>query len=68
MSFSMQDFVRQVMIEEIEEMTLAEKAEFLRDVPLEIRLAGLSVKQIQEYLDEQKASRKTEPRKPRRKR
>jgi hypothetical protein len=68
MSFTMQDFVRQVMKEEFEEMTPAEREEFLQSVPLKSRLAGLSEDQLQEYLNQLKASRKTETRKPRRKR
>jgi hypothetical protein len=67
MSFTMEDFKRQVMLEEFEEMTPAEREKFLQKVPLERRLAGASVEQIQELLDRLKTGRKAEPRKPRRK-
>jgi hypothetical protein len=44
-----------------------ERREVLQSLPLEERLAGLSVEQIQQYLDQLTASRPAQPRKPRRK-
>ena len=68
MSFTMEDFKRQLAMEKLAEMTPAELEKCLQSLPLKKRLTGMSVEQIQEYLNELKASRKTEPRKPRRKR
>ena len=70
MSYTMQDFVRDVMKREFKEMTPAERGEFLDSVPPKHRLDGLSPQQLQEirrYVDEMLAERKSQPRKPRRK-
>jgi hypothetical protein len=67
MVYTMRDFVRKAVKEELAEMTPAELEEALQSVPPERRLAGISAEQIQAYLDHLKASCKTEPRKPRRK-
>jgi hypothetical protein len=66
--YTMDDFVRDYFTKTFEKMTPAEREDFLQKLPLKTRMAGASAEQIQEYLDQLKANRKTEPRKPRRKR
>jgi hypothetical protein len=51
MPFTMEDFRRLFVKEHFPELSPKEKEEILRTLPPEDRLAGLTAKQIQEYLD-----------------
>ena len=71
MAFTMEDFMRQVVREEFEEMTPAAQKKLLQSVPLSRRLDGLSEEELREMrkqLDQMLAGHKPAPRKPRRKR
>lgn len=65
MSYTMEDFKRDMFREYFTELPPEERRELLESLPLEKRLAGLSRKQILQYLDKPKGGRPT-PRKPRR--
>ena len=66
MSYTMADFRRDYIKEHFPQLTPEEQEDVLQSLPPEKRLAGLSVEQIRQYLDQLNASRRT-PRKPRRK-
>ena len=71
MAFTMEDFMREFHEKQFAKLTPAQQDKLVKALPMERRLAGLSVEEIQEaqkYLDQMLASRKSEPRKPRRKR
>ena len=53
--------------EVLQSLPLEDQQEVLRSLPPEKRLAGLSVEQIRQYLDNLAADREASPRKPRRK-
>ena len=55
MSYTMKDFQRDFLKEHFDELTPKEREEILRSRPLEERLAGLSVEEIQRYLERVKA-------------
>jgi hypothetical protein len=65
--YTMEDFERDYFKKKFAKLKPAELEEALKGLPPEQRLVGMSADQIQEYLDKLKASRKAEPRKPRRK-
>jgi hypothetical protein len=67
MSYTMEDFKRDYLKEHFAKLTPQEQEEFLRALPPEERLAGLSAEQIQQYLERLTARRPTASRKPRRK-
>jgi hypothetical protein len=67
MSYTMEDFKRDLKRQHFLQLTPEELQEELQSLPLEKRLAGLSVEQIREYLDRMTAERPAETRKPRRK-
>jgi hypothetical protein len=79
MSFTMEDFRRQFVMEHFAQLTPEEQRkalealppekqqEVLQALPPERRLAGLSPEQIREYLDRLTAGKAAGPRKPRRK-
>jgi hypothetical protein len=79
MSYTMEDFKRELTREYLKELTGEERLDTLQSLPLEQwrellaslpldeRLAGLSPEQIQEYLNQLTAGRSAAPRKPRRK-
>jgi hypothetical protein len=67
MSYTMEDFKRDVFKKEFAKLTPKEQQEWLQDLSLEQRLAGLSAEQIREYLDRLSAGRPAETHKPRRK-
>ena len=67
MAYTMEDFKRDYMKEHLAKLTPEEQEEVLQALPPERRLAGLTEKQIREYLDRLSAKRPTAPRKPRRK-
>jgi hypothetical protein len=79
MSFTMEDFKRQYIMEHFAELTPAEqlkalerlspehRREVLQALPAEERLAGLSGEQARQLLEQLAAGRPTQPRKPRRK-
>jgi hypothetical protein len=67
MSFTMEDFRREIIKEHFPELTPEERREVLQSLPPEERLAGLSAEQIRQYLDQLTAGRPRKPRKPRRK-
>src|SRR5262249_31911163 len=50
-SFTMADFRREYFRDQLHMMTPEERLEMLAELPLEVRLAGLSPEQIQEYLE-----------------
>jgi hypothetical protein len=66
-SYSMKDFRRDYMKEHLPELTPQEQQEVLQALPPEVRLAGLSVEQIRQYLDQVTAGHKARSRPPRRK-
>jgi hypothetical protein len=49
--YTMEDFKRDYVKEHFPQLTPKEQAEVLRSLPLEQRLAGLSVEQLRQYLD-----------------
>jgi Mg/Co/Ni transporter MgtE len=77
-SFTMEDFQRQYVKQHFPQLTPEEqrealerlspehRREVLQSLPPEERLAGLSVEQIRQYLDELTARRSSGARKPRR--
>ena len=79
MSFTMDDFDHQYVIDGFLRMTTAERVEvfmslspaqrreMLQGLPIEERLAGLTVEQIQQYLDRLTRRRPAAVRRPRRK-
>jgi hypothetical protein len=67
MPYTMEDFERDYVKKHFPKLTPEEKAEVLRSLPPETRLAGLSKQQIKHYLDQLAAERPAKPRKPRRK-
>jgi hypothetical protein len=67
-TFTMEDFRRQVLRDEFAKLTPEQRRDVLQALTPEERLAGLSVEQIQHYLDQLTAARPVQPRKPRRKR
>jgi hypothetical protein len=67
MSYTMEDFKRDVFTEQFEKLQPAERQEFLDSLSPEERLAGLSADQIRQYLDRMASGRGTAPRNPRRK-
>jgi hypothetical protein len=68
MSYTMEDFIRDYVKEHFAKLTPEERREALESLPPEERLAGLSVDQIRQYLDQLTAARPAQPRKPQRKR
>jgi hypothetical protein len=67
MSYTMEDFNREYTKEHFLRLTPEEQREVLARLPPEERLAGLSAEQIQQYLDRLAASRRSQPRRPKRK-
>jgi hypothetical protein len=76
MSYTMEDFKRDLFTKHFAQLTPEEQEEVLRalpperrlaGLPPEQRLAGLSAEQIRHYLDRLNAERPAKPRKPRRK-
>jgi hypothetical protein len=67
MSFTMEDFKRQYVKEHFAELTPEEQEEVLQSLSPEVRLAGLSVEQIRQYLEQLTRGGATTARKPRRK-
>jgi len=79
MSFTIEDFKRQLTKEHFKDLSPKEQREALRSLPPEKRrelleswlleegLAGLSPEQIRQYLDQSASGRSAAPRKPRRK-
>jgi hypothetical protein len=67
MSYTMEDFQRDYVKEHFAQLTREEQQEVLETLPLEKRLAGLSVEQIQQYLNQLTTGRPTRARKRRRK-
>lgn len=67
MSYTMEDFKRDVAKKYFNELSPAEQEELLQSLPPEQRLAGLSSEQIQQYLEKLTAGQSAEPRKRRRK-
>ncbi len=75
MSYTMEDFRRDFFKEQLAKLKPEEQQdvlqslppEVLQSLPLEKRLAGLTVEQIQHYLETLTAGHTAEPRKPRRK-
>ena len=79
MSYTMEDFKRDLAKDGFKELTPREQKEVLRtlpperqqelleSLPAEKRLAGLSAEQVRQYLDQLTSSRSSAPRKPRRK-
>jgi hypothetical protein len=65
MAYTMEDFRRDYAKEHFPELPLEDQQEVIQKLPAEIRLAGLSEEQIQEYLNTLRA--KSQARKPRRK-
>jgi hypothetical protein len=77
MTFTMEDFKRQVIGEQLAKLTPKERRailealppeERLAGIPPEERLAGMPAEQIRRYLEQLTAGRPARPRKPRRKR
>ena len=66
-SYTMADFERDYIKEHLPKLTPQEQEDVLQGLPPEARLAGLSVEQIRQYLDQVTAGRKAQSRKPRRK-
>ena len=66
-SFTMEDFNRQYIMEHFSQLTPEEQREALQAISPEERMAGLSPEQIRQYLDRLTAGRTAAPRKPRRK-
>ena len=62
----MKDFRRDSMKEHLPELTPQEQAEVLQALPTEVRLAGLSVEQIRQYLDQVTGGQEARSRPPRR--
>ena len=67
MSFTMEDFKRQLAKEYFPKLPPEEQEKVLQSLPPEKRLAGLSPEQIREYLDRLTGGRRAPPRKLRRK-
>jgi hypothetical protein len=67
MPFTLEDFNRQYLKENFANLSPGEKAEVLKTVTPEQRLAGLTEEQIQRLLGRFSTKRPTPPRKPRRK-
>ena len=75
MSYTIEDFERDYFKEHFAKLTPKERRKFLealppkdlQALPLEKRLAGLSVEQIREYLDRLTTGRRSEPHKRRKK-
>lgn len=67
MPYTMEDFVHQYVKEHFPKLTPEEQEEVLRALPPERRLSGLSVEQIQRYLDGLPSKRSAKDRKPGRK-
>jgi hypothetical protein len=79
MSYTMEDFIHDFIKEHFPQLTPEERREalerlpaeqrrkLLQSLPPEERLAGLSVEEVRQYLDQLTASRPTKPRKPQRK-
>ena len=65
--YTMEDFKRAYIIENIARLTLADQREALL-LPAEELLAGLSEEQIRRFLELLAADRANQPREPRRKR
>lgn len=68
MSYTMEDFIREDLLERFRKLPPEERKTWLDSLPLEDRLAGLSQEQIRQYLDNLAADRPAAPRKSRRKR
>jgi hypothetical protein len=66
-TFTMEDFNRQYIMERFPQLTPEEQDKVLQAFPPERRLAGLSEEEIRQYLDQLTAGRAASPRKPRRK-
>jgi hypothetical protein len=67
MAYTMEDFKRDYLKEQLRRATPQERREVIEALPLEERLAGLSAEQIRQYLDRLSAERPAATRKPRRK-
>jgi len=67
MPFTMQDFMREYMKEELAELPKEKFADVLADVPIEQRLAGVSKEQLEKYLAELDAKGAKSKSKPKRK-
>ncbi len=67
MSFTMEDFERQLTRESFEKLSPKERRKLLDSLPPEERLAGLAPKEIQQYLEKLASGGSAGPRKPRRK-
>ncbi len=66
MSYTMADYRREKLIEQLTKATPEEREKALRDLPLEERLAGVSSKEIAAYLKKLQSARPTRKDKPRR--
>jgi len=67
MSYTMEDFERDLFRKHFPQLDPETRQEFLRSLPLEDRFAGLSDEQIRQYLEQRAATRPAAARKPRRK-
>ncbi len=67
MSYTMEDFTRDYMIEHFSELPAKDQVEVLRKLPPERLLAGLSAEEIRKYLEKLTADTTSPARKPRRK-
>lgn len=67
MTYTMEDFKRDYIKEHFKKLTPKERREALQALPPEELLEALSADQIQQYLDRLATPRRSEPRKPRRK-
>jgi hypothetical protein len=67
MSYTFDDFKRDTNKKYFQRLSPEDQQEVIQSAPLNVRLAGLSPEQIQQYLDELNAGRPDKPRKSRRK-
>ncbi len=67
MSYTMEDFKRELTKKYFKKLSPEEQQEVLRSLPPENRLAGLSPEQIRRYVDQLTTGRATAVCKPRRK-
>jgi hypothetical protein len=63
-SFTMEDFNRQYIKQHFPQLSPDERAEVLRSLPVEERLAGLSAEQIRQYLAQLSPKPRASARKP----
>jgi hypothetical protein len=67
MSYTMEDFKRDLRKKVLQELSPEERQEIVESLPPEERLGGVSPDQIRKYLNQLTAGRPAEPRKARRK-